>query len=106
MGYKDLITSLHMASSLQGCWVCCDTEETVPSAGDTHRAPLLSQPEHPELHLSCSIQALGWAALPTLPLPSLSAGSGCLEADLCENPGEATEKPGRKMGCPWYGPEN
>lgn len=74
MGYKDLITSLHMASPLQGCWVCCDTEDTVPSAGDTHRAPLLSQLEHPELHLSCSIQALGWAGLPSCLSPASLQG--------------------------------
>lgn len=87
MGCRDPISSLHMASSLQGCWVCCDIEETVPSAGDSHSASLLSQPEHPQLHLSSSIQVLGWAVLPTLPLPTLPAVRGCLEADFSENPG-------------------
>lgn len=87
VGSKDPITSLHMDSSSQGCWVCCDTEDTVPGAGDSHSAPLLSQPEHPELHLSSSTQALGWAVLPMLPHPSLPAVPGCLEADFCENPG-------------------
>lgn len=59
MGYREPIPSLHVAWPLQGCRVCCDVEKTVPSAGDSHTAPQLSQPEHPEPWLSSSIQALG-----------------------------------------------
>lgn len=74
MGCKGPITSLHVASSLQGHWVCCDGEDTVPGAGDSPSAALLSQPERPELHLGSSTRALGWAVLPALPCPACLQG--------------------------------
>lgn len=88
------IPSLHVAWPLQGCWICCDTEKTVPSTGDSHTAPQLSQPE---LSSSNVARGVGWLCLPHLLSPASPQHLAAWKAGSSTSPGSL----GSHQGAGW-----